>query len=271
MHTIKGTYALVTGASSGIGKAFAEQLAQRGAHLVLVARSEDTLQAIAARLRQQFQIQVLVIATDLSQPGAARAIYERTEQEGITIHLLINNAGFGKIGQFLDYPPDVYHEMLTLNMLAVVELCQFYLPAMLTRGDGGIINVASIGGFLPVPYSAVYAATKAFVLHFTEGLYGEYHQQGVNILALCPGGTASNFATVAFTQIPEGRERQYDAPEMVVARALDALIRDRPVVVTGRMSRLVTTLPRFLSRRRVIAISGNSYRRVLKRRSHSYT
>jgi uncharacterized protein len=265
MRTYNDITALVTGASSGIGKAFAEQLAARGAHLVITARSGDALEALADSLRQRYHTRVMVIATDLSQPGAAASLYEQTHRAGIVVQLLVNNAGFGKLGHFLDYSPAVHHEMLALNMTALVDLCQFYLPAMLERHDGGIINVASGAAFLPMPYATVYAASKAFVLHFTEGLYGEYHRHGIHIVALCPGGTTSNFAAVAYPHLPPGATRGYDSPDWVAQRALRALLQDRPSVITGRMAHLAAMLPRFFSRRRVIALSGNAWKRVLDR------
>ncbi len=159
--------ALVTGASSGIGRAFAHALAARGAHLILLARSEETLQALAADLMSRPGIRAEVIVADLSTPDGARRAFEEVERRGLTVDLLINNAGFASYGRFEDIAPERDQAQVMVNVAAVVELAHTCLPGMLARGNGAVINVASIVGYWPGPYESVYAASKAFVLSFS--------------------------------------------------------------------------------------------------------
>lgn len=182
--------ALITGASSGIGTAFAENLAATGHDLVLVARSKDRMDAIAARLRAAHGVGVGVIPQDLSLPGAASAVAERLTRP---IDLLVNNAGFGTSGRFEDIDADREHRMLMVNVVALVDLTHALLPGMLERGHGGVINVASTAGFQPGPYFASYAASKAFVLNFSLALWSEYEKRGIRVLAICPGPVETAF------------------------------------------------------------------------------
>ncbi|RPI49792.1 MAG: SDR family oxidoreductase, partial [Chloroflexi bacterium] len=189
--------ALVTGASRGIGEAFARQLAAQGKDLVVVSRDEARLQELADELSAAHGVRVHVIACDLSMPGAAGQVWAETERLGIAVDLLVNNAGVGKRGVFAELDHDFQAAMVRLNVNAVVELTRLYLPGMRARHRGGVINVASNAAFQPVPYMAVYAATKAFVLHFSEALAEEVGPGGVWVMALCPGATDTTFWEVA--------------------------------------------------------------------------
>jgi uncharacterized protein len=243
--------ALITGASSGIGAAFARELATRKTNLVLVARSQDKLQQLAEQLQEQFQINTQVIVQDLSQPGAAQAIYDAIAHSNLTIDLLINNAGFGDYGKFLDRELSKQIAMIQLNITALVELTYLFLPAMKQRQSGAIVNLSSIAGFQPLPYMSVYAASKAFVLSFSESLWAEYKDSGVSILALCPGATESNFYKVA--QFPSSfaskNSAGYTSAEAVVKDALKALDKNQSNLVTGGIAnQAIVNLPRFFPR-----------------------
>lgn len=245
------TTALITGASSGIGAAFAEELAQQKTDLVLVARSENKLNHLADKLQSQFAIRAEVIVQDLTLPSAGKSVFETVAQKGITIDLLINNAGFGDYGAFVDRSLSKQMEMIQLNITAVVELTGLFLPEMKQKGTGGIINISSIAGFQPLPYMSIYAATKAFVLNFTEALWAENKGSGVNILALCPGPTESQFfITAEFPQSFAGKNGgNLTSTEEVVKEALSALGKNQSTLVTGGISnQLLVNVPRFIPR-----------------------
>ena len=236
MKSFKGKTALITGASSGIGKAFAEALARRGAKVILTARSEAGLNAVADALRAAKAPGVEVIALDLAAPGAGAKLAAAVVAKGLEVDLLVNNAGFGKWGDFLSVEAAVDAEMVQLNITALVDLCHAFLPAMQARRDGGIINVASTAAFAPLPYAAVYSASKAFVLSFSEALFGECEDKGVHVLALCPGGPQSNFAAVAagdmVTTISGAFARRF-------APAMDLVLKPPPFADAGLSITLV--------------------------------
>src|SRR6185503_21100614 len=165
--------ALITGASSGIGEAFAQALAAKGTDLILVARSEDKLRALAKQLNELHSRRVEVVTADLGLAGSAAKVHAAAEALGMKVDLLINNAGFGTVGSFLNQDPERERQEVLLNAAAVVDMTHAFLPAMVERGRGGIINVASVASFQPLPYMAVYAATKAFVLSFSQAVRGE--------------------------------------------------------------------------------------------------
>jgi short-subunit dehydrogenase len=265
MKTYAGKTALVTGASSGIGKALAEDLARRGARLILVARSKDRLDALANTLPARSGAAPVVIAMDLAEAGAATRLAAEADRLGLRVDLLVNNAGFGKWGNFLDETLATYAEMMDLNMRAVVELCHAFLPGMAARGDCGVLNVGSTASYIPVPWSAVYGATKAFVLSFSEALYYEYRRKGVQITVLCPGNTESNFAAVANANAAKGKDAG-DSPESVAKVGLDALLKGECSVISGSSNRQVAFLPRILSRKRVVTIAGETWRKRLRAR-----
>jgi short-subunit dehydrogenase len=193
----KGTAALVTGASSGIGEEMARLLAREGFDLVLVARTRERLESLAAELSTAYGIRAIAIADDLADPAAAARVVERIEAERVEIGVLVNNAGFGRFGRFSRIPWEIERDMIQLNVVSLVELTKRLLPAMLERRAGRIMNVASTAGFQPGPLMAVYYATKAFVLSFSEAVNREVRGSGVTVTALCPGPTATGFVDAA--------------------------------------------------------------------------
>jgi short-subunit dehydrogenase len=251
MHEIPIETALITGASSGIGTAFAKELAARQSHLILVARSQDKLEKLAKQLQQQFKIQVDILVQDLTAPGATKSVFEVISQKGLTVDLLINNAGFGDYGAFSERQLKKQIEMIQLNITALVELTHMFLPLMQQRRKGGIINLSSIAAYQPLPYLSVYAATKAFVLSFSEALWAENKRTGVRILALCPGPTESQFFEVAEfpKSLAKNGSNQLTPAEDVVRDALKSLEKNQPTLVTGGLgNQIIVNLPRFLPR-----------------------
>ncbi|WP_218081596.1 SDR family NAD(P)-dependent oxidoreductase [Anthocerotibacter panamensis] len=250
MVTYRGKTALITGASTGIGAVFAQALAQRGMHLILVARSEDKLQTLAAELVGKHGIRAEAISADLSRAGAAKEIYTEVCRRGWAVDLLINNAGFGTYGPFETLDPQRDHAQIMLNVAALVDLTHAFIPAMEQRGTGGVINVASIAGHQPVPYMAVYGATKAFVLSFSEALWAEYRDRGVRVLALCPGMTATPFHEIA-QEPPVG---EMSTPEEVVAVGLRAFEQGRSYVIPKLTNFLLSGIVPRLFPRELIAL-----------------
>ena len=254
MFDYQGKTALITGASTGIGATFARALAARGANLILVARSEDKLHTLAAELSAHQKILTHVIPTDLSQEGAALTLAQTIQQQGLYVDILVNNAGFATYGHFETLSASRDHAQALLNMVAVVDLTHAFLPPMLERGEGVIINVASTAGFQPVPYMAVYGASKAFVLSFSEALWGEYRKRGIRVLALCPGSTDTPFFKVVGAE--EAKVGGMRTPEQVVATALRAVDQGRSTVVDGVANYLQTMSVRFFPRQVITQMSG---------------
>jgi uncharacterized protein len=255
----RGRWALITGASAGIGEIFAEQLASRGMNLVLSARRADRLSALADRLVREFSIEAVVVAEDLSEPGAAAALWERAA-EGRHIHLLVNNAGFGAQGDLHELDLELQTRMVRLNCVALLELAHLALPTMRQRAEGAIINVSSIAAFQPVPGLAVYAATKAFVLSLSEALWSENRHAGVRVLALCPGRTPTEFQAVAGTGSAVGTFGER-SPLQVVQSGLTALEQGRSYQVPGIENYLATWLVRVLPRSAITRLLRSAVRK----------
>ena len=228
----KGSWALVTGASSGIGREFCHQLASAGMHLILVARRENILNDLAEQLFRERCIRTLTVPIDLSQPKAAAQVKARLDQEGVRVRLLCNNAGSGRWGKFEATPAEAYEEMIHLNTAAMVALCRHLLPDLMFHPTSAIINVSSQAAYQPVPFMAVYAATKAFVHSFSQALYGEWRDRGVLVQTLVPGPTATEFDTKAGAY--ESALSPLGSPQDVVRVALAHLGEDRPVVSSVR-------------------------------------
>ncbi len=241
-----GQTALITGASSGIGEALAHALAARGSHLILVARREDRLQALAQTLSARHGVQAHVIPADLTAPGAAQRLSEDLTRRGLTVDLLINNAGFATHGAFEGQSLGRQRDEITLNVTALVDLTHHLLPGMLDRGRGGVLNVASTAALQPDPYMAVYGATKAFVLSFSEALWAETRGRGVTVTALCPGATETPFFDVVGAQ--EASVGRRDTPERVAHAGLRALERGRSHVIPGAANYALGQLSRFVPR-----------------------
>ena len=241
-----GRWALVTGASAGIGEAFAEQLAARGMHLVVSARRVERLHALAERLEARHGGRVVPVRADLAEPGAAAALWEQAAG-GRDIHLLVNNAGFGQFGPLHDAPVQRQTEMVRVNCTAPLELCHLALPAMRARGEGGIVNVSSIAAYQPVPGLATYAASKAFLLSLSQALWSENRDAGVRVLALCPGRTPTEFQRIAGTGQAQGAFGARSVHQVVEA-ALRGLERGGHTVIPGVENVLATWLVRLIPR-----------------------
>lgn len=244
---------LVTGASAGLGTEFAQACAARGDELVLVARRRDRLDALAAELGARAH----VFPLDLAAPGAAQSLFDAVSAEGLDVDTLINNAGFGVTGPFADRPLERQSEMIDLNVRTLVELSHLVLPGMRARGKGAILNVASTAAFQAGPGFAVYFATKAFVLSFTEALHQELKGTGIKVSALCPGPTATEFGEVAGVTGASFSKYSVDAAGVVKA-ALKGLDANRAIVIPGMMNKTTAqstrVLPRALMRRIVASL-----------------
>ncbi len=245
---------LITGASSGIGEALARQLAAEGQTLVLVARRQDRLEALAAELRGP-SLRVEVLAADLEQAGAAPALLARVAELGLSVDTLINNAGFGLNAPVVEHDPARLQAMLTLNMLTLTELCHGVLPAMLVRRQGRILNIASVAAFQPCPRFAAYGASKAYVLSFSEALAAEVRGQGVTVTAVCPGATRTEFHDVS-NNTGVFATKVMDSAEDVARQGLRALGQRRPAVVTGLLNKPLPLLVRLSPRRLVVWLAG---------------
>lgn len=260
------TTALITGASTGIGAAFAQQLAARQTDLVLVARSHDKLQELANSLQHQHQIQVDIIVQDLTAPEATETIFQTVQQLGRPIDLLVNNAGMGDYGDFAESDRDLQLQMVQLNMATIVDLSHRFLLGMRQRRTGGIINLSSVAAFQSMPYFSIYAATKAFILSFSEGLWAENRSYGVHVLAVCPGPAGIKFFQEAgFPSSLVKVAEKIDTPvETVVREALKAFEKREPLVIPGSLiNPILATLPRFVPREWVSSfwklILGNDF------------
>ncbi|MBJ9722170.1 SDR family oxidoreductase [Acinetobacter calcoaceticus] len=249
LSSFKNLTALITGASSGIGKAYAQKLASLGIHLILTARSEQKLNDLAAELRKKYNVNVEVIVLDLAQPNSAQSLFDEVQARKLSVEILINNAGFGKWTKFLDQSVSTYQEMITLNISSVTSLCYLFLPQMLANKKGIMINISSTGAFQPLPYIAVYGASKSYVLQFTEALAGEYSSSGVKFLAVCPGNTETNFTQVANADTSGMKSSTVDD---VVSATVAALDKNKPTIVVGCSNYLTSQLPRILSRKKMI-------------------
>ena len=254
---MKNQTALITGASSGIGAEFAKRLAEAGANLIISARRVDRLEQLATQLRASHAVEVSVIASDLARPdGAAQLAAAVGDRE---IDILINNAGWGSIGQFAAEDSVGITEELQVNVVSLTQLSRAFLPGMLGRDRGVIVNIASTAAYQPVPNMAVYAATKAYVLSFTEALWGEVRGSGVEVLAVSPGGTATEFFDVAGGRAMTG---SLDTPQHVVDVALAALgaTNPPPSVIVGARNRAMAAANRFAGRAMVIKVASKIMR-----------
>jgi uncharacterized protein len=249
---------LITGASSGIGEAFARRFAALGRNVLLVARSEDKLVSLCNELGRINSIRAQYVAMDLSKPESPARLLKETEARGLVIDMLVNNAGFGSMGEFTDLDLGRELDMIDLNVKALVDLTYQFLSPMRARKHGTIINVASTAGFQPVPFMATYAATKAFVLNFSEALWEENRPHGVHVMALCPGVTETNFFEAARIQMPPMRAAQ--TPEDVVDTALRGLARSKSHIVSGWTNLLMIESERLVPRSLVARMAGRVLR-----------
>lgn len=247
---------IITGASSGIGEALARRLAaEEKQTLVLVARRAEKLAALAEELQKAHGLRVDVIALDLEKPGAAQELVDEVAVRGLAIDTLINNAGFGINDLFIDMPLDRIQGMVQLNIVALTELCHTVLPGMHARQQGRIMNIASVAGFQACPRFAVYAATKSFVLNFTEALAVEERKHGILVTAVCPGATNTAFHDIAGNH-GTFVEKIMDSPETVAVSAVNALNAGKAVIVTGLLNKPLPFLLRLFPRGIATVVAG---------------
>ena len=260
IDTWQGKWALVTGASAGIGKALAEELAAGGTNLVLTARRRERLEELAKTLSTTHKIRTEVLAADLADPTVPGKILAFTHGKNIQVDLLINNAGFGAYGEFATSDRSRQLEMVQVNCAAVVNLTHLFVPAMIDRHSGDILIVASTAAFQAVPYISTYAATKAFDLSFAEGLAEELKPYGIRVCALCPGSTESEFHQVANqSHLPSSNKRRESA-EKVARTGLNALTGGRSYVISGAGNYLGAQVQRLVPRRVVTSIAAKLFR-----------
>jgi short-subunit dehydrogenase len=259
---------LITGASSGIGEAFADVFAAEGFDLIIVARREDRLQAVAERLRRQSGVQVDAIVCDLSRTQASEALCEAIAARGLRVDVLVNNAGYGVPGSYVSSGWARHAAQLQVMLVGLSELTHRMLPGMIERRYGRIINVASLAGLVPAPAGhTLYGATKAFVIKFSEALAREVESSGIHVTALCPGFTRSEFHDVTGVRTTVSRLPSWlwmDAPT-VARQGFDAVMAGTPIYINGRVNRTVAALARLLPQTIVSALArrtGGRYRRV---------
>jgi uncharacterized protein len=254
----KGKWALVTGASAGIGKALAEELAAGGTHLILTARRRDRLEELAKRLRSKFKIQAEIFEADLSKPSAPQEIFNFTQEKGIAVELLINNAGFGQFGELTTVDTERLLDMVQVNCSAVLHLTRLFLPPMIAHRQGDVLIVASTASFQAVPYISTYAATKVFDLYLAEGLAEEMKPHGIRVCALCPGTTESEFHEVAGH--PSHSKGRQETAEKVAKTGLRALAAGKSYVISGLGNYLGAHGERLVPRRFVTRIAASLFR-----------
>jgi len=257
MANWQGKWALVTGASAGIGWELASQLAASGANLVLTARRTERLEQLAAELRERHKIQTEVFPVDLAQPQAPEDLFRFTEQKRLPIEVLINNAGFGAYGDFYKTDQQRLLDMVQVNVATVVHLTHLFLPAMVERRSGYVMIVASTAAFQPVPFISTYAATKGFDLLFAEGLAEELRPHGVRVCALCPGSTTTEFFQVAGQ--PSQLAGAQESSEKVARVGLQALAAGKSRVISGARNWLAVESQRLAPRSLVTRVAARMF------------
>ena len=242
------SYVLITGTTSGLGREFARIFAQNGYNIVAVARNEVLLQQQKQELERQFSIEMVYVVKDLSAENSAQEVYDEIKHKGINIDILVNNAGFGSFGRYVDVDWQRQKGLASVNMLAVMQLSYIFGKDMDRRGEGKIVNIASIASFQAGPYMAMYYASKAFVRSFSEALHEEMKSSGVSVTAICPGPVATNFEKNAqmINSAMFTRLRVY-TPEVVAAKSYRAIMNNKAVYVVGWPNKLLVFLTRFCS------------------------
>jgi len=257
MKDLTGKTALITGASSGLGEHYAIALADRGAKVILVARRADRLRALADQIAAKHGFEAAtVLPTDLSARDAATSIAQILKGRGTQIDILVNNAGFGTTTNFIDESQEAISAELTVNVHTLVQLTRAMLPGMLERNYGIIINIASTAAFQSLPYMALYGATKAFVLSFTEAIWGETKKTGVKVIAVCPGPTATEFFDAGGSSPALGRFIR--TPENVLDSTFKALSKRKspPLVIDGPLNKVTAASSRFTTRKFAINLAS---------------
>jgi len=274
MNSYKGKLALVTGASTGIGYAIAKELAKRGANLIISAtsRSEDKLNELSSEINN-LGSECHIFLEDLSKINSGRSLYDQIKLQNLHVDLLVNNAGYGRWGTFHNVEMDDYADMIQLNITSLSELSHLFITDMISEGEGGIINVGSVASLTPVPYSSVYAATKAYVLSLSEGLRYEYKNFNIKIMALLPGATISNFGQVATAKSDKLRERLskksksstgtvFQTSHEVAVECLDGFAKDKQYIIPGKGNRRMALITKFMPRTKVLNIVGNLFKKI---------
>jgi short-subunit dehydrogenase len=248
--------ALITGASTGIGRELAQIAAANGYDVILTARTAQSLQTAAADIERTTSRKTHIFPIDLSQPNAARTLFADIARAGLTIDVLINNAGFGLLGKFSELPEDEQMQMIQLNIGALTQLTRLYLPGMIERRTGYILNIASTASFQPGPLMAIYYASKAYVLSFSEAIHNEAKGTGVNVCCLCPGATRTEFqkrAGMAATKLFEGGHVM--SAQEVAQIGWDAMRHGKSSVIAGRMNATLAFFTRFAPRQMAAGIA----------------
>lgn len=244
--------ALITGASGGIGLELARIHAAKGDDLILVARTGSKLETLKTDLEQEFNIKVHCVVKDLAVKDAGREVYDEIKRKGISVNYLINNAGFGDFGLFAESDWDKQERMINLNITGLVHLTRLFLPGMIERGEGKILNVASIAAFQPGPTMSVYFASKAFVLSFSEAINNEVRDKGITVTALCPGSTDTAFHAVVMGDPKLVNERKMASAKEVAEFGYDAMIKGKPVAIPGLKNSLMAFAARFFPREFIV-------------------
>lgn len=251
---------LITGASSGIGLELARCFAADGCRLILVARNTQAMETLAAELRQKHQIEVIVMTADLSLRETPKRIFSDLTTQKILVDILVNNAGFGAIGVFEHWPAERLNEMVQVNVTALTELTRLFVPGMIKKGSGGVLNVGSVAGFIPGGGMAVYYATKAYVLSFSEALAAELRGTGVRASILCPGPVPTNFGAVAGSKNVDLIRVSGRPADQVARDGHKAFRKGKVVCVSGFQNQflvfLIRWVPRALIRRIVLKFNG---------------
>lgn len=272
MSIYKGKKVLITGASAGIGYALSEELSKRGAEVIITARRQDRLEELAKKI-ERADGKVHIFNEDLSLPESGKKLYDQIKSAGLKVDILINNAGYGRWGELTSYERDDYSKMLQLNVTTLTDLCHLYIPDMIAQGGGGIINVGSMASLSPIPYASVYSSSKAYVLMFSEAIRFEYQDKGINVMALLPGGTESEFASVA-TEKSEKLTKRYQQREGTAAggsmqtsqevaiECLEAFEKNKQYILCGGRNRFLYNLTRVMSRKSVLAMTGNIFKKI---------
>jgi short-subunit dehydrogenase len=252
-----GTYAVVTGASAGLGKEFARLFAKDGHSLVLVARRKNELDALAKELADAHQTKSLVVPADLTDPGAPKHIHAEIGRAGADVEFLVNNAGFGSNGKFWELDTQKELGMIEVNITALVHLTRLFVPEMVARGRGRVLNIGSTAGFQPGPYMATYYASKAFVNHFSEALAFELRDTGVSVTLSCPGATVTEFAAVAGNdKTPLFKQGGAADAATVAGEAYRAMLAGKPSVIHGFKNKAGVQALRLSPRKTVLAIAA---------------
>jgi short-subunit dehydrogenase len=253
-------YALITGASKGIGKAMAEELASKGWNLLLVARSSSLLEAVAVSLKEKYKIEADYLALDLAKPGASQLVYDWVQQKGVRIQALLNNAGYGLSGPFDKYSMQDNQDMMQVNMNTLIQLVNLFLPQLKQESRSYILNIASSAAYQAIPYLSLYSATKAFVLSFSRGLKQELRGSSVSVTCVCPGPTDTDFASRAQVGAKgvKAAEKFNMSPEAVAKIAVESMLNGKTEVITGFVNKLSASfawlLPKSLVERTAMKI-----------------